>query len=474
LKSSEASIHKDVGAGSVIIVGGGISGLATAYFLGKRGIRSTLIEKSNRLGGLIKTDLIEGCQLEAGPDSYIASKPAVTELARELGDLENQIIGSNDERRRIFVVRGGKLVAMPEGMVMMVPGQWMPALRSELFSVKTKLRFLQETLSAPRKRTEDVSVETFVNDHFGSEVLDYVTEPLLSGVYGSDPSNLSVESVLPRFFRYERAYGSLIRGLRRDRSQKSPGHSAFLSFAAGMQTLTDSLAAASAGSMDVVHEEATRVERSGPRWLVKVGNDWTRTDQVVLACPAHVCSLLLENAEPALASKLAEIPYSSAILITLAYERSKLRHALDGFGFLVPRIERRSVAAATWVSTKFPSRVPPETAALRAFIVGKDAERLLNADVPDLVDLAHAEFERLMGIDQPPLFHTVHVWPRSMPQYLVGHGRGRWHITQALDNCPGLYLVGNAYDGVGVPDCVQMAKQTAKQIIAARNVIRAT
>jgi protoporphyrinogen/coproporphyrinogen III oxidase len=474
LKSSEASIHKDVEAGSVIIVGGGISGLATAYFLGMRGIRSTLIEKSNRLGGLIKTDLIEGCQLEAGPDSYIASKPAVTDLARELGGLENRIIGSNDERRRIFVVRRGKLVPMPEGMVMMVPGKWMPVLRSELFSATTKLRFLAETLSPPRKRHEDVSIKTFVDDHFGREVLDHITEPLLSGVYGGDPSNLSAESVLPRFFRYEQVYGSLIRGLRREHSQKAPGHSVFLSFAGGMQSLTDSLAAASAGFMDVVHGEALRVERSGTKWLVKVGDDWTRADQVVLACPAHVCGRLLESAEPALAAKLSEIPYSSAILVTLAYARSKLGHALDGFGFLVPRIERRNVAAATWVSTKFPCRVPQDIAALRAFIVGDEAEELLDAPSQTLAELVQAEFERLMGIDQTPLFHSVHAWPRSMPQYIVGHSRRRLHIAQTLDRCPGLYLVGNAYDGVGVPDCVYMARQTAKGIVAARNAIAAT
>ncbi|MGI8959300.1 MAG: protoporphyrinogen oxidase [Bryobacteraceae bacterium] len=474
MKSSETFVHKDVGAGSVTIVGGGISGLATAYFLGKHGTRSTLIEKSNRLGGLIKTDLIEGCQLEAGPDSYIASKPAVTELARELGDLGNQIIGSNDEARRIFVVRRGKLVPIPKGMVMMVPGQWTPALRSELFSVKTKLRFLVETLSAPRKRTEDVSVEKFVDDHFGKEMLDYVTEPLLSGVYGGDPSNLSVESVLPRFLRYERVYGSLIRGLRHERSQSSRGNSAFLSFAGGMQTLIDSLTAASAAFMDVIYGEAAGIERSDGRWLLKVGNNWTRTDQIVLACPAHVCSQLLENAEPTLASKLAEIPYSSAILVTLAYERSKLRHALDGFGFLVPRIERRNIAAATWVSTKFPSRAPIKTAVLRAFIVGKEAEQLLDAPSQSLADLVHEELAKLMGLEQLPLSHTVNLWPRSMPQYVVGHGLRRLHIAQALDHCPGLYLVGSAYDGVGVPDCVQMAKQTAKSILTERSVMRTT
>ena len=455
-------------AENVIIVGGGISGLATAYFLGKHGIRSTVIEKSNRLGGLIKTDLIEGCQVEAGPDSYIASKPAVTEVAHELGELEKQIIGSNDAQRRIFVVREGALVPMPEGTVMMVPGQWIPALRSELFSLRTKLRFLTETLSAPRKRTGDVSVEAFVADHFGREVVDYVTEPLLSGVYGGSVSQLSAASVLPRFVGFEREYGSLIRGLRKERSQTARPKSVFLSFRGGMQALTDSVAHASAGSMDVVHGEATRVERAGSRWLLKVGGDASETHHLILACPAHVCSRLLDTVEPVLASQLAEIPYSSAILLTLAYERSRLRHTLDGFGFLVPRLERRTVAAATWVSTKFPSRVPAGVALIRAFIVGQEAEELLGVDSESLVGLARSDLESMMGIDQPPLFTSVSVWPRSMPQYAVGHAQRRSQIAQTLDHCSGLYLVGNAYDGVGVPDCVHMAKEIAKQIVASK------
>jgi oxygen-dependent protoporphyrinogen oxidase len=459
-----------VAAENVIIVGGGISGLATAYFLGKHGICSTVVEKSNRVGGLIKTELVEGCQIEAGPDSYIASKPAVTELAHELGELEEQIIGSNDAQRRIFVARQGRLVPMPEGMVMMVPGQWMPALRSELFSLRTKLRFLTETLSAPRKRIGDLSVETFIADHFGTEVVDYATEPLLSGVYGGSVSQLSAESVLPRFVRFEREYGSLIRGLRKERSQTARPQSVFLSFRAGMQALTDSIAHASAGSMHVVHGEATRVERAGTKWLVKVGGDASETHQLVLACPAHVCSRLLDTAEPVLASQLAEIPYSSAILVTLAYERSKLRHRLDGFGFLVPRLERRTVAAATWVSTKFPSRVPATVALLRAFIVGQQAEELRDLNSQSLVELASSDLEGLMSIDQRPLFTTVSVWPRSMPQYALGHAQRRLHIAERLHHCSGLYLVGNGYDGVGVPDCVQMAKETAKQIVASKKM----
>jgi len=450
----------------VVIVGGGISGLSTAYFLATQGIRSTIVEKSNRLGGLIRTDLVEGCRLEAGPDSYLATKPAATELARELGDLGRQIIGSNDKARRIFIVRHGKLVPMPEGMVMMVPARLMPALRSELFSFKTKLGFVSEALAAPRDRAEDVSLEAFILDHFEREVLDYVAEPLLTGVYGGAPANLSAQSVLPRFVKYEQTYGSLIRGVRREQRAKSRQSSTFLSFERGMQSLTDSLARAAETFQTTLCAPATRVGRTADGWLVQAGAQSFTTDHVVLACPAHACSELLARAEPNLAAKLAEIPYSSAVLVTLAYKRSSLPRIPEGFGFLVPQTERRHVAAATWVSTKFPSRVPAETAVSRAFIVGSPAEELSGVGHETLLNLVRAELRDLAGIEVQPLFHTVHIWPKSMPQYVVGHAERRREIARMLDATPGLYLVGNAYDGVGIPDCVSLAKETAKRITA--------
>jgi protoporphyrinogen/coproporphyrinogen III oxidase len=453
---------------NVIIAGGGVSGLATAYYLGKLGLASTLIEKSNRLGGLVKTDLIRGCRLEAGPDSYLAAKFSVTEIAGELDDLSSQIIGSNDAARRIFVVRGGKLVPMPAGMVMMVPGLWMPLLRSELLGAKSKLRFLAEVFARPRTRAEEVSVGELVQDHFGNEVLEYVAEPLLAGVYGGDSVNLSADSVLPRFAAYERAYGSLIRAIRRERRGNSQQPSLFLSFQDGMQTFTDALARAIASSTKVVHAEVNRVERSESSWHVKVGDEWLSSGRVVLACPAHACTRLLENSAPALAGELAGIPCSSAILVTLVYERSKFRHPLNGFGFLVPRPERRVVAAATWVNTKFPSRIPLDLSALRAFIVGEDTVNLLGAPNEDLVRIVRAEYQRLMGIEVEPLFSTVYSWPQSMPQYVLGHKRRQQRINQALQECPGLYIVNNAVDGVGIPDCVRLAKETAKQIASGK------
>lgn len=450
---------------SVVIVGGGISGLATAYFLSRAGLRPVLIEKSNRLGGLIKTDFIEGCRLEAGPDSYIATKTSVTELARELDSLDSEIIGSNDEARRIFIVRAGKLVPMPRGMVMMAPAEWKPVLTSKLFSAQTKLRFLRETLQLPKVRQGDVSVGEFVEEHFGREVLEYVAAPLLSGVYGGDAGSLSAESVLPRFLAYERGYGSLIRGVRQERRAANAKGSLFLSFRTGMQTLTDTLVRATASSTRIVHAEVTKVESSGSGWRVHAGQDAVPCDHVVLACPTYRAASLLEHCAPSLAAELAGIPYSSVILSTLVYQRANLGHPLDGFGFLVPRSERRGVAAATWVGTKWPQRVPSTVAALRAFIVGEDALHLAAAAEQELLTLVQAEYRRLMGITAEPSFSTIYSWPHSMPQYVLGHKQRCDRIASELAQHPRLYLTNNAFDGVGIPDCVRLAKQTAKAIV---------
>lgn len=349
----------------------------------------------------------------------------------------------------------------------MVPVQVKPALQSELFSFGTKLRFIREMFSMPREGTGDVCVEKFVLSHFGKEILDYVAEPLLTGVYGGEPENLSAESVLPQLLAYERRHGSLIRGLRRARAQNRQDASVFSSFRGGMQVLPDSLAHATAGWTEIVHQEVTSVERDAHRWVVNMGSNRVVTKHVVLASPAYVSSQLLESSIESLASALAEIPYSSAILVTLAYERSKLHHPFEGFGFLVPRIERRSVAAATWISSKFPSRVRSDLAALRAFIVGEDAARLMGAPDQELIEIVRSELQRLMEIELAPLFQLVHRWPRSMPQYVVGHPDRRRKIAEATKACPGLYVVGNAYSGVGIPDCIRLAKETAKSISSA-------
>ncbi len=449
-----------------VIVGGGISGLAVAYYLGEHGISSTIIEKANRLGGLIKTDFIQGCRLEAGPDSYIATKPAVTELAQDFDELRENVIESNDNARRVFILRNSELLPMPDGMVMMAPGRWGPVLRSRLLSTGTKLRFLAEPFSSPRKRQEDVSVGDLVEDHFGKEVLDHIAEPLLCGVYGGNSGRLSAASVLPRFIGYEQKYGSLIRGVRAEVAARRKQGALFLSFRKGMQQLIEVLEGAIRTHSRVVQAEVTEVSKTENGWKIEAGGHSAAASQLVLACPAHISGELLRRAAPELAVELDAIPYSSAILVTLVFNRHELSHPLNGFGFLVPEKERRSIAAATWISTKFPSRVPPNLAALRAFIVGPQAREMMAEPEGKLLEIARSEFRRIMGVAAPPLFSTVYRWPESMPQYSVGHGERVQKIRRQLAEYEGLHLVGNAYDGVGIPDCVRLAKEAAGAISA--------
>lgn len=449
----------------VLIIGGGISGLSTAYFLSKRGIPSILVEIQPRLGGLIRTDVVAGCQLEAGPDSYIAAKPQVTELATEIPGLANKIIGTNDKDRQIFVVKNGALIPMPRGMNMMVPGNMREALGSPLFPGETKRCLLQERFLKPRLRAGDISISEFVRDHFDDVLLEYITEPLLTGVYGGEVGKLSAASVLPRFLDYERRYGSLIRGVRKERSEEQRSGSLFRSFRNGMQELTDGLARATAPLMNVVHGEATQVDRQNRRWRVRIAGEWRHADHLIAALPAHRAANIFETKFPALAGQLAAIPYSSAITVTFGFERKSIAHPLNGFGFLVPRSERRQVAACTWISAKFPARTPEPYVAMRAFIVGTDADMLIPEGDEAILRGVRRELTRLMGVEAEPVFHTLYRWPSSMPQYVVGHGERVQRIGKLLEPLENLSVIGNAYEGVGIPDCVRLARQAAERIV---------
>jgi oxygen-dependent protoporphyrinogen oxidase len=462
----------------VLIVGGGISGLAAAYYLEQQNLSVVLVEAQNRLGGLIATEQRQGCYLEAGPDSYIATKPAVAELAQSIPGLAARIIGSNDVARRVFVAKHGRLVPMPQGMVMMVPGEWQPAFSSPLFPPVAKLRFLSELFYRRRVRGDDVTISEFVKDHFDESVLEYVTEPLLTGVYGGEAGKLSARSVLPRFVEYEEKYGSLIRGVRLERAQRKQqrkeSESLFQSFENGMQTLVEGVTGALGSGVRIVHGLAERaVPAPGRGWRVTVGGQSEEAAHLVLACPAFRAAAVLEDADPGLSEELASIPYSSAITVMMGLEGAQLNHPLDGFGFLVPRRERKVIAACTWVNTKFPSRVAAGWAVLRAFIVGREADDLMAASDEDLTGIVAGEFRRLMGTCSRAWFTTVHRWPRSMPQYVVGHQARAARIEKRLGQHRGLHLVGNAYDGVGIPDCVRLAKSVSERIAAQVREIQA-
>ncbi len=446
---------------SVAIVGGGISGLSTAYYLSKAGISSTLIEARPRLGGVIQTEHIQNCVVEAGPDSFISVKPWAMDLIRELG-LESEVIGSNDGERVTYIRRRKRLVPLPDGVQMLVPTKVWPMVATPLVSWPTKIRMGLEYLRRPRSQPcDDRSVAEFVEEHYGREAVDYLAEPLLAGIYGGDPAELSVSSVLPRFVDLESRYGSLTRGVLSERSrQNGPRQPLFRTLRKGLGSLVDALWKAT-GRTSVVHGTVKAMEPLRGGYRLRIAGEWLTADHVVLACEAHQAALLTPVVDGRCAELLASIGYNSSITIALGFERNAVRDQMRGFGFLVPKRERRQLLACTWVGNKFPDRVPETLALLRCFAGGDSAM----AESDDALLFAmRQEVREIAGVRAQPVFGEVFRWPRSMAQYTVGHGQRIAELESRLAALAGLHVAGNAYHGIGVPDCVRMGKQAAERI----------
>jgi oxygen-dependent protoporphyrinogen oxidase len=396
------------------------------------------VEKSAQVGGVIHTSIQQGCVIEAGPDGFMAAKPWAMDLIRELG-LAEQIIGSNDHSRVTYIVKHGKLVPLPDGLMMVVPTKIMPLVRTSLFSWGAKIRMGLELFRRPNGRHPDRSVYDFLMDHYGRESIDYLAEPLLAGVYGGDPKQMSVNSVLSRFAEIEAKYGSLTRGvLAAPKPPKTSGPKSFLwTLKNGLGELIEKLRP----SADIVHGNVEALERNAAGFRARVNGDWMEAENVVLAAPAGDCAKLLQSSNGELAGLLAEIPYTSSITMALGYRKDTFDHPLNGHGFLVPKLERQYLMGCTWVGNKFNHRVPE-----------------------NMVDAAGSELRAIMGLQAQPVFHSIARWPNAMAQYTVGHEKRVQRMEEILKTEPGLYLAGNAYRGIGIPDCVKTGRDAAERI----------
>ncbi|HLK21693.1 MAG TPA: protoporphyrinogen oxidase [Bryobacteraceae bacterium] len=443
----------------VLIVGGGISGLSAAYYLNKAGVRATLVEKAQHLGGVIRTSVQQGCLLEEGPDSFMAAKPWAMELIREVG-LGDQVIGSNDHLRVTYILKHGKLVPLPDGLMMMVPTKIMPLVGTRLLSWGTKIRMGLELLRRPPKAPlADRSVYDFLLDHYGQESIDYLAEPLLAGVYGGDPREMSVNSVLARFVEIESKYGSLTRGvLAAPRPKGSGSGSLFRTLKNGLGQLVDALQP----SADILQGSVESLERANRGFRARVNGNWLDADQVVLATPAGDAARLLQPWNGELAALLQAIPYTSSITMSLGYRKDTFDHPLNGFGFLVPKRERKFMAACTWVGNKFSYRVPDDMVLLRCFMGGN----ALGQSDEALVEAAKNELRSIMGLQASPVFHNIARWPNAMAQYTVGHEKRQQQVESIVKGIPGLHLAGNGYRGIGLPDCIRAGKDAATRIVS--------
>ncbi len=469
------------GPRAVVVVGGGIAGLSAAHRLAELGRERgdppsvTLLEAEHRLGGTIASERVDGFLVEAGADSILTEKPWALALCRRLG-IEGRLVRTRDEARRTLIVHRGRLERLPEGFLLLAPTALWPTIVSPLFSWPGKLRMAAE-LFLPRRRDDDEeSLAAFVTRRFGREVLERVAQPLAGGIYTADPARLSLAATMPRFIELERQHRSVILGLLRQLTAKSRAESGarwsmFVSFPDGIQTLVDALAARLPAGGVRLATRARSVVRDGPgRWRVVLeGGEVVAGDAVIVAAPAHAAASLLHELDGELATALAAIPHASSATVTLAYDRADVPHPLDAFGFVVPAVERRELIACTFSHVKYPGRAPAGGALLRVFSGGALAERMASLPEDELVASARRELAELLGIRATPRFVRVHRYPRAMPQYHVGHLARVAAIERRVAAFPGLALAGNAYHGVGIPDCVHGGERAAESVLHAEH-----
>ncbi len=452
-----------------VIIGGGISGLSAAYYLAKGGAGSLIVESRPRLGGVIQTEQVDGCTIEGGPDSFLSAKPAAMDLIRELG-LAGDVIGSNDHQRITFVRKNGRLVPLPDGLMMMVPTKIFPLVTTGLVSWNTKVRMGLELLRAPQPKADDQSVAEFIEEHYGAEAVDYLAEPLLSGIYGGNPRDLSVNSVLPRFVDLANRYGSLTRGVLAERarakSQQTNPAPLFRTLKGGLGQMVNAVAAAVQGKAEVQQGRAEAVERTTSGFRVRLDGQWLEADRLVLACEAHSVAPLLCRVDLRASELLGTVPYSSSMTVALGFDAADFARLPQGFGFLVPKKERRRLVACTWVGTKFPNRVPEGKIVARCFLGGVEDAGVLGESDEAIMATVTEELREIAGITARPKFSRIFRWPRSMAQYPVGHGRRIAELETRIGEIPGLYLAGNAYQGIGIPDCIRMGRAAAEKILA--------
>ena len=470
----------------VAVIGGGISGLAAAHRLLERShtegraLDVLLLEASARTGGVIRTEQREGFLLEGGPDSFISEKPEAIRLAERLG-LASRLIETNPQHRRSFIVRKGRLLPVPEGFQLLAPTRFWPFVTTDIFSWTGKARMALDLLlprRAAQSEVDDESLAQFVRRRLGREALERMAQPMVGGIYTADPERLSLRATMPRFLSMESEHRSLIRAMWRQRKKlgdaQSKGtsgarYSLFLSFDTGMQTLSDELARALVPGTIKLN---TRVERlsfdeATGQWMIQAQGKNISADAVCLALPAYSAATLLRESNARLAEELNEIPYASTATVNLAYRRRDILHPLDGFGFVVPLIEKRSTLACTFSSIKFAGRAPEGHALLRAFVGGALQPEMFELDEAAITKAVLKDLRDLLGIEQPPLFARVEKWPRSMAQYHLGHVERVSRIKQHLLSTPTLKLAGNAYEGAGIPDCIRSGESAADELFTA-------
>lgn len=476
---------------SVAIIGGGITGLAAAHRLielaaaASTPVRVVLFEAGARLGGVIHTERIDDCLVELGSDSFITNKPWAIDLCRRLG-LESHLISTDARYRRAFVLRKGKPVAVPDGFMLMAPAKMWPVLSSSIFSPFGKLRMGFEYLIRPAANAGDESVAAFVRRRLGTEALDRLIQPLVAGIYTSDPEKLSLRATLPRFIEMEQRHGGLIRAARRKMSNSSDPTDAegtpesgaryglFVALRDGMSELVDALVdrIRASGEVHLDAPVASVLRSTDPDESYSLTFDTrpgslthsTTFSAVILALPADRAANLVWPLDSTLAGALSEIEYASSAIVCTGHSLADVADSLSGSGLVIPAVEHRRILSVSYASRKFSGRAPEGDVVLRTFVGGALQPEILAHTDDQLIEIVKAELSEILGVRGEPRFAVVSRHNRAMPQYHVGHLDRVRRIEQSASEHPRLALAGNAYNGVGIPDCVASGERAAERV----------
>jgi oxygen-dependent protoporphyrinogen oxidase len=469
----------------IAVLGGGITGLAAAYRLREltaaheMPLETILLEGSDRVGGALQTIHDDGYIIENGADSLLSEKPSVLRLVKRLG-LESELITTQERFRRTYVVHHGRLVPIPEGFSLIAPALLRPIIHSELFSPLGKLRILAEPLIPRRRRGDDESLAAFVKRRLGQQVLDRIAQALAGGIYTGDATTLSAAATASRFVEMERIYGSVIRGLkaaarsnRATRQASGARWSLFISFSAGVTQLTETLLKRINDSVRY-RSQVTGLELQVPSerprrrlWRLRLEDELSvEADAIICTIPAYAAARLLRPHDEHAAGLLDRIEYASSAVVNMAFRETDLAEAPRSFGFVVPAIEGRRIIAASFSSFKFAGRAPAGMVLVRVFLGGALQKQMMQLDDDELIAAAVDEFCALLRVRAKPVLTRLRRWPRSMPQFSVGHLQRVSEIEQSVERLPCFVLAGAFLRGVGIPDCVQAGESAAETMFS--------
>ncbi len=452
----------------VVIVGGGMAGLAAAYRLKNSApeIDITIVESSDRLGGKVSTERVDGFVIESGADCFLARKPRGIGLCEELG-IADQLVGRDPNHAKTFVLRHGRLHALPSGLTGMIPTNLDALTNSTLLSETAVSQIAQEPNLPAQPENGDESVAHFVSRRLGQEAFDNLIEPLMGGIYAGQADQLSLAATFPQLRQLELKHGSLLKGLtNRAPATSEPQYPPFVSFPDGMQALIDALVAQLDGVEILLNTAVTEISKQASGFRLQLRNTQyaINADAIILTTPAFVSSPLLAELDSDLANTLSEIPYASSALVNFVFAEADVPE-LDGYGYVIPRVEEREALACTWTSRKWHNRAPDGKLLLRVYIGRYGQADVTAYDDARLIAIAQNELKETLDINNEPEFHRIIRYPKAMPQYNMGHLDRIANIEAKLADHPGLFMAGAMFRGVGIPDCIASGETAVENAV---------